>query len=127
MRASALALALLACGQGSSRPDAEPLTVQLLQPTDGQTVSGVVAIRVAAHGGAAIEQIDLTASDLPLAELTAEPYELDWDASTMPDGPYTLKAVAHDVWGGQAEDSVSITILCGQCTVRLRLASSVGS
>jgi hypothetical protein len=42
--------------------------------------------------------------------VTSPPYATVWDSTTVPDGPYTLYAVAQDTSGNYKTSSVRITV-----------------
>lgn len=75
-------------------------TIALTSPADGATLCGVVAITAVANDAVGIAGVQFKANGVDLgAEITAAPYEINWNTVPMPEGSYTLTAVARDAAG----------------------------
>lgn len=81
-------------------PDITPPAVSLTFPPSGSTVSGTFTIAADASDevGVAGVQFRLDGTDLG-AEDTSPPYSIWWSTTLVPDGQYTLTAVARDAAG----------------------------
>ena len=83
-------------------------TVVVMSPTEGATVTGssVTLSAVASDDiGVAGVQFQLDGVDLG-TEITAEPYTLTWDSTTVTDGAHTISAVARDTDGNTTTSTV---------------------
>lgn len=87
-----------------------PPVVTLTAPAAG-TVSGTVAVTATATDALAIAKVELFANNVSLGAVTASPYTVQWDTTTVANGSYTLKAVGWDVNGNVATSStVAVTV-----------------
>jgi hypothetical protein len=94
--------------------DTTPPTVSITAPADGTVLCGAVTASADAsdNAGVASVQFRLDGQDLGPA-LTAPPYALSWDASTLTSGSHVLTAVAVDAAGNQAASApVTIQVSC---------------
>lgn len=87
-------------------------TVGIAGPSDGATVSGIVAVDADASDDVAVVAVQFLLDGVAVgAEVTAAPYELSWDTTTVPDGAHTLTATARDAAGNQqTATTVSVTV-----------------
>ena len=92
-------------------PNTAP-TVSITSPSDGATLpAGSVTITAdALDSDGTINTVRFFAGSTFLGEDTVAPYSMSWGAS---DGCYTLRIVAMDDLGGQATDSVDVTVGIG--------------
>ena len=74
-------------------------TVTLEAPPDGTIVRGPQVLAVAAADDVAVERVDFLVDATVVASATEEPYELEWDSTTFPDGLRSLRARAIDSFG----------------------------
>ena len=87
------------------------VTVAMSAPSSGSVVSGgAVAVSATASDNVTGVQFQLDGANLG-AEDTSAPYSIDWDTTAVPNGSYTLSAIAHD--------SVGNTGTATQTTVRV--------
>jgi hypothetical protein len=93
-------------------PDTTPPTVNLTNPTAGQTVSGTATVAANAADNVAIGKVQFLLDGNPLeSEVTAPPYAITWDTTTVSNGIHTLSAVATDTSGiSTTAASVSVTV-----------------
>ncbi|MGZ8222648.1 MAG: Ig-like domain-containing protein, partial [Methylobacter sp.] len=87
-------------------------TVSLTAPANGASVSGSVPVSADAADNIGVVgvQFQLDGANLG-AEVTAAPYSLAWDTTTVLDGSHSLTAVARDAAGNTATSSiVSVTV-----------------
>ncbi|WNM63963.1 Ig-like domain-containing protein [Candidatus Nitrospira neomarina] len=101
-------------GSGTSA-DTTPPTVTLTTPSAG-TVSGTVTVSASAsdNTGVAGVQFRLQGANLG-AEDTTNPYSTSWNTTTVPNGSYTLTAVARDA-AGNTTTSASRTVTVSNST-----------
>lgn len=92
--------------------DDTPPDLDLLFPTDGATLPPI-ALTIDAYaadaGGIASVQFYLDGAPLGGA-LSSAPFEMPWDASSVPDGAYTLSVEALDTAGNGSTDAVTVTV-----------------
>lgn len=90
-------------------PDLQPPAVVVEAPTDGSTVSGVIAINVGAIDNVGVAKIELYMNDRLSGTALSAPTVFTWDTRTQPDGIYKLQARAFDITGNVAA-SVPVTV-----------------
>jgi hypothetical protein len=91
--------------------DTTPPTVSIASPGAGQ-VSGTVTVSATANDnvGVAGVQFQLNGSNLGSEDLIG-PYSLNWDTTTVANGPYTLTAIARDAAGNRTTSAgVAVTV-----------------
>ena len=76
--------------------------IRIIEPADGQFLSGVVRIAVEVSGGQPIESMTVSAGGLTIGAMVSAPYELSWDTRREADGPYALIAHARHLAFGEA-------------------------
>ena len=83
--------------------DTTPPMVSITAPTSGSTLSGITTLSANASDNVAVAsvQFQLDGTNLGSA-LTASPYTLSWDPTTVAAGTHTLTAVATDTSGNTA-------------------------
>jgi phosphodiesterase/alkaline phosphatase D-like protein len=104
--------------------DSKNVKAKIVQPKDGDTVSGTVTIHATASGNSSnnknaglskganskIAKVEFFIGGTKIAEDTTTPYKTDWDTTAYPNGDYIVKAVATNETGERAEDSVTVTV-----------------
>jgi hypothetical protein len=94
-----------------SNPDTTPPTVSILSPAAGAALTGTVNLTASASDNQAVASvrflIDATNFGNPL---TAAPYSLPWDTTTVGNGPHTITAIATDTGGNTNSASVAVTV-----------------
>ena len=87
-------------------------SVSLTSPTTGATVNGTISIDATATDSlTSVTGVLFSHGTTTIgSEDTSSPYSVSLDTTTLPDGTYTLNAVARDVVGNYATSSVSVTI-----------------
>lgn len=90
--------------------DTAPPTLAISQPAANSTVSGVVAVNVAAQDNTAVARVELRANGSLVAIDTAAPFGFSWDSRNVPNGMVTLQASAFDGAGNAASQSVSVNV-----------------
>jgi len=90
-------------------------TVSITSPANGATVSGTVTISAAASDDVGVAGVQFKYNGINLGpEDNAAPYSVTGDSTQVPDGTYTLTAVARDAAGNQTTSApVTVTVLNG--------------
>lgn len=96
--------------QWTAGPVDDPPTVNITAPLDGATVSGIVTISADAADDEGVVQVGFYCDSILLGTDTASPYSIDWDSSTVADGPHTVTATAIDTAAQSGSDSISVTV-----------------
>jgi len=96
--------------QWTPGPVDDPPTVNIIAPLDGATVSGIVTISADAGDDEGVVQVDFYRDSGWLGTDDTSPYSIDWDSSTVADGPHTVTATAVDTADQSSSDSISVTV-----------------
>jgi hypothetical protein len=90
----------------------DTLTVQIRNPAEGATISGVVQIQATARGPNAIARMEflLDTTSLGFGVKDADGWSLAWDATAFHNGPYRLVATAADALGQTASQSINVVV-----------------
>lgn len=93
-------------------PDALPPSVSISAPANSSTVSGSVTIETSATDNDEVGAVSFWYDETNLiGEDASSPFSAVWDTTPLPDGNYSLIAVARDVQGNVATSSpISVTI-----------------
>src|SRR5204863_7709566 len=92
--------------------DTTPPTVAITSPAPGATVSGTITVTAEASDNAGVVgvQFKSNGSDFD-AEDTTAPYSVTGHTTTVPNGSYTLTAVARDAAGNRTTSApVTVTV-----------------
>jgi peptidoglycan/xylan/chitin deacetylase (PgdA/CDA1 family) len=91
--------------------DSTAPTVSLTAPADGAVVNGSVPLAANAADNVAVEHVDFLVDGTVAGSDSSAPYSINWNSSTVPDGPHTVSARAFDTAGNNTTSSnVSITV-----------------
>ncbi|MDY6992190.1 MAG: Ig-like domain-containing protein, partial [Pseudomonadota bacterium] len=74
-------------------------TVQLTTPKHGAILKGQVSLTATAHDNQGIVKVEFFYDAVRIATATSEPYTVQWDTTTIPDGIHTLTSKAYDAAG----------------------------
>ena len=88
-------------------------TVTITSPTDGSTVSGLVAITATASdddGSVSTVEFFVDGTSVGTGTSGTDGWSYDWDTTGASEGQHTLKAVATDDDGKTASDSVTVNV-----------------
>jgi len=120
---------MASCGGGTSlRPLPPSLSVAIVTPQNGATVSGVVTVSASVSSTYATKGVQFYLDGNPLGpEDTAAPYSVSWDTTSVANGAHSLTATAKDTKGSQATskeikvmvNNISITLTPPSATVAL--------
>lgn len=84
--------------------------IRFLHPVDGQSVSGPVRLALEASSPHAIGEVSVLKEGAVLGIDLAAPFELLWDTTREPDGPYILVAKTRDAEFREASTRITITV-----------------
>jgi thermitase len=111
-RVDAYAALKMASGVSPPPPDTNPPSVKITYPSDGDTVSGAITVKVDASDDSGVSKVELYKNGVLFAVDSEAPYEFYWDTTADPDGVYVLAAKAYDVAGNCGESSsVSVNVV----------------
>jgi thermitase len=85
-----------------------PPTVQIENPLTGATVSGNVAVRVAASDAAGVSQVSIYIDSVLKGTFTATPYTWSWNTKKYASGSHTVTATAWDTAANTATTSITV-------------------
>ncbi|WP_375764763.1 Ig-like domain-containing protein [Archangium gephyra] len=91
-------------------PDTTLPAVSITSPVEGATVNRSVTVRMEASDDRAVQRVELYEGSTLLRTLTKAPYEWTWTVGTLPNGPYTLTARAHDMSGNVSQSTVNVAV-----------------
>jgi len=101
---------LQAAAAGGTPSDGTPPTVEFTEPAAGAFLRGPAAIQVSAGDDNLLSRVDLQINGAQAGSLTQAPFAWTWNTAAVPDGPYTLAAVAVDAAGNQARAERTVTV-----------------
>ena len=104
-RVNAAAAVSLAVNYGGT-PDVTPPSVTVVDPAEGDVVSGMITIVVEASDNVGVTQVDLYVDGSFVSSDTVPPHEWAFDTTTLADGAHTISAVAYDAAGNSAESDL---------------------
>lgn len=88
--------------------DNNPPSLSIKSLTNGSYISGTKNIEVSAVDGNGISKVELYLNNNKIGEKTNSPYTFALGTTSYSDGPYTLKAVAFDVFDKRSETSLQV-------------------
>ncbi len=84
--------------------------VSIANPVAGSTVSGLIAVDVAASDNVGVSRVELLVNGKLVASDTSAPFGFSWGTTTVADGSATLTAYAYDAAGNSASRAVKVTV-----------------
>jgi hypothetical protein len=97
--------------------DSTPPTVSLTSPSSGGTVSGAISLTASASDNVAMDRVEFYVGSTLVGSSNASPYHVDWDTTTVPNGQYTLTAIAYDAPVGNHATSAPVTVTVSNADV----------
>ncbi len=115
LRFQRLLAALLACSLtagclASSSGDFFPPTVEITNPEDGATVSGVVDISAVASDDSGIEAVRFYLGTTLLGVDEIAPYSWLWNTASVTPGTVQIEARVADLFGNTAFHRITVTV-----------------
>lgn len=87
-----------------------PPRINVVSPTEGQEVEGVVKVQVEAEAAGQVTRVSAVAAGRVIATLESPPYEFDWDTSRLAIGNHALDVSVHDNLGNRATQKVTVRV-----------------
>lgn len=84
-------------------------TVQITSPTTGSILSSTVTLYATAGSSQGIANVSFAVDGAPVGSVTAAPYMIAWDSTTIKDGQHSITATATDTLGNSTT-SVPATV-----------------
>jgi len=106
----------LAFEVGAGTEDTVGPTVAFVAPSAGDVLAGTSTVEVDARDDRLVSKVIVSAESrfgnrtYPVAQLTSPPYRYEWRSALLPNGAYTLRAVANDGAGHTATDEIDVTL-----------------
>jgi hypothetical protein len=85
--------------------DATAPTVSLTSPSEDTNVAGTTTLAASATDNVGVTAVQFTLNGVSLGEPVSAPFVLSWVTTTVPDGAYTLRAVARDAAGNSGQSA----------------------
>jgi len=98
--------AVLAANTG----DTQPPSVSIGTPSNGASVSGMIAVQGTANDNVGVTDIQFLVDGQQVASTTTSPFSFSWDTTKAANGSHTLRVQAYDAAGNVGSGSVSVTV-----------------
>jgi hypothetical protein len=111
------AVEVLAAGSAPPPPDTQPPTVTIVNPANGQVVSGPQVIAATAVDNVAVSSVQFLLDGSPLGSPipAGASYSMTWDTTTATNGTHTIGAQATDT-SGNVGTATPVTVTVGNPT-----------
>lgn len=97
--------------------DTTPPTVQITEPSNGATVSGIVTIQAIAYDNRGVAKVEFYVNNSKLGESYSSPYYCNWDTKTVDNGYYTITVKAYDTSGNIGTTAIIVNVQNQQDTI----------
>ncbi len=81
--------------------DAIAPTAAMTAPAEGSVLAGTTVLAASASDNAGVAKVGFTVDGAPIGEDTTEPYEIQWDTTSIANGSHVLAAWAEDSAGNR--------------------------
>lgn len=88
----------------------KPPTVSIVSPSNGETVSGTITIRVDASDDVRITKVELYVGDDFVDSDGTQPYSFGLDTNALPNGSHFIKVYAYDTAGQTATAEIVLNV-----------------
>jgi hypothetical protein len=79
--------------------------------TSGSVVRNTIVVTASASDNIGVSSVMFLVNNQRIGnDDTTAPFEVTWDTTTVPNGSYTLAAVAKDAYGNATSTSISVTV-----------------
>ena len=95
---------------GSTNDTVSP-TVSIIIPHNGAKVFGRVPIKINATDNFGVTKVELYINDVLTHTFYTSPYEWIWDTKEIPEGEYTIKAIAYDTNDNSSEREITVKVI----------------
>jgi len=97
--------------------ESNPPSVNITSPGSGATVNGAaVSFAASASDDSGIQKVRFWAGSTYLGYDSAAPYSKVWDTTLAPNGKYTLKAEAVDIYDNKTSQTITVTVINSDST-----------
>ena len=87
-----------------------PPTVQITNPSDGETVSGTVAIRANVSDDKGIDRVEFYIDGSIIHTKKERPFNAQWNTTTYSNGHHKIKVIAYDTENQPSEKEITVTV-----------------
>jgi len=84
--------------------------IEITSHKNEDVVSGEITIQVNVQSDIGIERVEFLLDEADIATDHDEPYEVNYDTTSLTNGTHTFKATAYDTLGQSAADSVTVEV-----------------
>lgn len=91
-------------------PDRVPPDIEITAPAEGETLIGDITVKANAADDYGLASVTFQVESLLLGQVVAPPFEVPFDTTAVSNGLTSISAIATDVSGNQAAESVTVTI-----------------
>ncbi len=84
--------------------------VSIVSPVNNDNLSDTVLISVDASDASGISSVEVYIDGNLSFSSSSSPYSFNWDTTTVPNGPHTIKAVAYDSASNSASASIAVNV-----------------
>jgi hypothetical protein len=95
----------ISVNNASTLSDTTAPTVTLTSPSADTIATGTMVLSATASDNVGVTAVQFTLNNVSLGEPVGAPFQMSWVTSTVPDGAYTLKAVARDAAGNSTQSA----------------------
>jgi hypothetical protein len=90
--------------------DTTPPTVSLTAPANGSTVSGTITLSATASDNVGVTKVEFYRDGALIGTVTASPYNLSDNTTSVPNGSHTYMAKGYDAAGNSSTSSSTVTV-----------------
>jgi Leucine-rich repeat (LRR) protein len=95
---------------GYAQKDNTPPQVSIINPQNGQVVSGIVKIQVKATDNVGVTKVEYYIDGKKVGESTKSPYEYSWDTTKYANGNHTIQVKAYDKAGNVGNAKITVNV-----------------